>query len=295
MFAQCFLPRSDRDARKVLDQPRDQPGDCVDNSWSAGRDYYLWSSFRSRTARCWSRSTVRASTSSTPLMWWVMWSFDHMDGDFKQWSYSWWIHLMISSMTLTSRWQQRFTRLCCLVWSLRSSLGITPSRARRTMRTACPVSSSSSASLRMEGVSQRSCKYDREPSSSSRLWLNNNFQVFSRQAVQMDALISAFVDEIKQVSVNNWNLVDLCLCLCWSKTSLVSVNEIWLTYDFRERPCTLRTGMEIYTTTTLPQRRMVKQKMKNKNCQKIFQNQIAWFRWQRCPEEGFPRVVWATN
>ena len=211
MFAQCFLPRSDRDARKVLDQPRDQPGDCVDNSWSAGQDYYLWSSFRSRTARCWSRSTVRACTSSTPLMWWVMWSFNHMDGDFKQWSYSWWIHLMISSMTLTPRWQQRFTRLCCLVWSLRSSLGITPSRARRTMRTACPVSSSSSASLRMEGVSQRSCKYDREPSSSSRLWLNNNFQVFSRQAVQMDALISAFVDEIKQVSVNNWSLVDLCL------------------------------------------------------------------------------------
>ena len=27
----------------------------------------------------------------------------------------------------------------------------------------------------------------------------------------MDALISAFVDEIKQVSVNNWSLVDLCL------------------------------------------------------------------------------------
>ena len=30
MFAQCFLPRSDRDARKVLDQPRDQPG-CIIN------------------------------------------------------------------------------------------------------------------------------------------------------------------------------------------------------------------------------------------------------------------------
>ena len=104
MFAQCFLPRSDRDARKVLDQPRDQPGDCVDNSWSAGQDYYLWSSFRSRTARCWSRSTVRASTSSTPLMWWVMWSFDHMDGNFKQWSYSWWLHLIISLMTLTPHW-----------------------------------------------------------------------------------------------------------------------------------------------------------------------------------------------
>ena len=94
------------------------------------------------------------------------------------------------------------TRWCCLVWSLRSYLGITRSRARRTTRTVCPASSYSSASLRMEGGSPRSCRY---ACSDMMISLILQFfilisQVFSRQAVQMDALISAFVDEIKQVS-----------------------------------------------------------------------------------------------
>ena len=54
-----------------------------------------------------------------------------------------------------------WVRWCCLDSSSRSYRGTTPSRVRRTTRTACPASSSSSASSRMADGSPRSCKCSR--------------------------------------------------------------------------------------------------------------------------------------
>ena len=91
-----------------------------------------------------------------------------------------------------------FIRLSCWVSNLRNYLGTTPSLVKRTMKTAYHVCSFNSVLLRMEEEFQRYSRYvtSRHPECS-----NVKFdlsQVFSRQAVQMDALISAFVDEIKQ-------------------------------------------------------------------------------------------------
>lgn len=69
----------------------------------------------------------------------------------------------------------------------------------------------------------------------------------------MDALISAFVDEIKQVSF-----------YVWGQTSYLNSIAIWMEstvgLSFRGRPCTPRTGTGTFTTTILPPRQMVRQK-----------------------------------
>ena len=75
------------------------------------------------------------------------------------------------------------------------------SQVRRTMKIAFPASSFSSASLRTAEESLRSYRYIIKKLHRAKVFLNLfnlHLQVFSRQAVQMDALISAFVDEIKQ-------------------------------------------------------------------------------------------------
>ena len=71
-------------------------------------------------------------------------------------------------------------------------------QVKKTMKTVFLVSSYSSVSLRMEEECQ---KYCRSGDLDIIIDHKNRFcylKVFSRQAVQMDALISAFVDEIKQ-------------------------------------------------------------------------------------------------
>ena len=68
-------------------------------------------------------------------------------------------------------------------------------------------------------------------------------------------------DGCPHLSLCWWNQTGLFLS-SWNSSHFDSV-KMTSTIDFRGRPCTLRTGMGIYTTTTLPPRQMVRYSIMN--------------------------------